>query len=117
MGTDLELVQTARCSTSSTLPASPWCLLSHHHLQSIQHLHHLKVMTLTLGRLTWVDMVLTRTPTATWSRRWCLRTSASLTQRRHATPRIRSRVLQDRSETAPVLLKLMSRESASTLTS
>merc|ERR1711970_774168 len=113
MGNDLELVQSARCSTSSTLPASPWCLLSHH-LQSIQHLHHLRVMTLTLGRLTWVDMVSTRTPTVTWSRRLCSRTSASLTQRRHATPRTRSRVLQDRSETAPVLLKLMSRESVST---
>merc|ERR1711970_171399 len=113
MGTDLEIVQSSRCSTSSTLPASPWCLLSHHP-QSIQHLHHLRVMTLTLGRLTWVDMVSTRTPTATWSRKWCLKTSASLTQRRHATPRIRNRVLQDRSETAQVLLKLMWRESAST---
>merc|ERR1711900_93620 len=113
MGTDLELVQSARCSTSSTSPASLWYLLSHH-LQSIQHLHHLRVMTLTLGRLTWVDMVSTRTPTATWSRRWCSRTSASLTQRRHAIRKIRNRVLQDRSETAPGLLKLMSRESAST---
>merc|ERR1719233_248547 len=111
--TDLELVHSARCSTSSTSPASLWCLLFHH-LQSTQHLHHLRVMTLTLGRLTWVDMVSTRTPTATWSRKWCLKTSASLTQRRHATPRIRNRVPQDRSETAPVLLKLMWRESAST---
>merc|ERR1712055_1059894 len=113
MGTDLELVHSARCSTSSTLPASPWCLLSHH-LQNIQHLHHLRVMTLTLGRLTWVDMVSTRTPTATWSRRWCLRTSASLTQRGPATHRIRNPAAPNPSETAQVSSKLMSRESAST---
>merc|ERR1712243_359578 len=110
MGTDLELVQSARCSTLSTSPASLWCLHSHH-LQSIQHLHHLRVMTLTLGRPTWGVMVLTRTPTATWSRRWSLRTSASPTQRRHAIRRIRNRV-RDRSETAQELLKLFKRESA-----
>merc|ERR1712212_577277 len=114
MGTDLELVQSARCSifsTLSTLPACLWFLLSHH-LQSIQHLHLLRVTILILGRPTWGATVSTKTPTATWSRRRCLRTSASLTQRRLATHRTRSPVAPNPSETARVLLKLMSSESA-----
>merc|ERR1712212_573445 len=115
MGTDLELVQSARCSifsTLSTLPACLWCLL-YLHLQSIQHLHLLRVTILILGRPTWGATVSTRTPTATWSRRWCSRTSASPTRRGLATHRIRSPVAPNPSETARVLLKLMSSESVS----
>merc|ERR1712179_152318 len=52
----------------------------------------------------------TRTPTVTWSRRWCSRTSASLTQRELATHRTRSPVPLNLSETARVSLKLMSSE-------
>merc|ERR1712055_610691 len=116
MGIDLQSLQIAGCSTRSTLPACLWCLLSHH-LQSIQHLPLLKVTILILDRPTWGATVSTRTPTAIWSRRWCLRISASPTQRRLATHRTRSHVPPSRSETALVSLKLMSRESVSTLTS
>merc|ERR1711887_342601 len=113
MGTDLETVRSSRCSILSTLPACPWCLHCHN-LQSIQHLLLPRDIILILGRQTWVVTVLTRTPTATWSRKWCLRTNANLTQRRHAILRIRSLVLPSPSETAPVLSKLTWRESVST---
>merc|ERR1712212_836011 len=115
MGTDLELVQSARCSicsTLSTLPAYLWCLLSHH-LLSIQHLHLLRVTILILDRPTLGATVSTRTPTVTWLRRWCSRTSASHTRRGLATHRIRSPVPLNPSETARVSLKLMSSESVS----
>merc|ERR1711909_74465 len=93
----------------STLPACLWRLLSHHP-QCIRHLHLLRVTILILGRPTWGATVSTRTPTATWSRRWCSRTNASLTQRELATHRTRSPVLPNPSETARVSLKLMSSE-------
>merc|ERR1712179_229153 len=50
----------------------------------------------------------TRTPTATWSRRWCSKTSASLTQRGLATHRTKSPAPPNPSKTVRVLLKLMS---------
>merc|ERR1712212_473413 len=113
MGTDLELVQSARCSifsTLSTLPACRWCLLSHH-LRSIQHLHLLRVTILILGRPTWGGMGSTRTLTVTWLRRWCSKTNVSLTQRGLAIHRTRNPVPPSPSETARVLLKPMSSES------
>merc|ERR1712083_165239 len=113
MGINLGFVETSRCSTSFTLPACRLCLLSHH-LLSIQHLHLLRVIILILGRPTWGAMVLTRPHTVIWLRRWSLRTSASLTQRRHAIPRIRSLVPPSPSKTALVLLKRMSKEFVST---
>merc|ERR1712055_310885 len=112
MGIDLQSLQIAGCSTRSTLPACLWCLLSHH-LQSIQHLHLLRATILILDRPTWGATVSTRTPTATWWRRWCSRTSASLTQRGLATHRTRSLAPPNPSETARELLKLMSSESVS----
>merc|ERR1712055_88203 len=112
MGIDLQSLQIAGCSTRSTLPACLWCLHSHH-LQSIQHLHLLRVTILILDRPTWGATVLTRTPTATWSRRWYSRTSASPTRRGRATHRIRSPAAPNPSETAQVSLKLMSSESVS----
>merc|ERR1711942_364653 len=96
---DLQVVRCARLSTYSTLPASPWCLLSPH-LHIIPPLHPLKNTILILDRLTWGAMVSTRTPTATWSRRWCSRTSASPTLRGLATHRTRSHVQPRPSRTA-----------------
>merc|ERR1712112_461597 len=105
MGTDQQLVKKATCSPCSTLPACPRCLLFLHHM-NIQHLHRHRITTLTLGRPTLGDTVLTRTPTATWWRRWCSRTSANHTQRELATLRTRSLVQPRPSETALALLKL-----------
>merc|ERR1719233_2130589 len=103
-------------TTNLNLSACLWCLLSHH-LQSIQHLHLLRVTILILDRPTWEVTVLTRTPTATWLRRWYSRTSASPTRRGLATHRIRSPAAPNHSETAQVSSKLMSNESVSMLTS
>merc|ERR1711942_610097 len=104
MGTDQQVVRKATCSPWSTLPACPRCLLFLHH-KNIQHLHRPSIITLTLGRPALGDTVSTRTPTATWSRRWCSRTSASLTQRKLATPRTRSPASQRLSKTAQVQLR------------
>merc|ERR1711942_80757 len=98
MGTCHQVVRsiTTRCTTLSTLLDCLLCLLSPH-LLYIQHLLLYRSIILILGRLTWEVMVSTRIPTATWSRRWCSRTSASPTQRLLATRRTRSRVLPSRS--------------------
>merc|ERR1711942_54086 len=104
MGTDQQVVRKATCSPWSTLPACPRYFLFLHHM-NIQHLHRLRITTLILGRPTLGDTVSTRTPTVTWLRRWCSRTSASQTQRELATPRTRSRVQPRPSETALALLK------------
>merc|ERR1711942_626064 len=98
---DHQVVKTATCSILSTLPTFPWYLLSHHQ-PSIQHLHPLRVIILILGRPTWVATALTRTPTATWWRRWCSRTSASLMWRRLVIHRTRSLVSPRHLETARV---------------
>merc|ERR1719318_889316 len=69
--------------------------------------------TLISGSTTWKATVSTRTPTATWWRRWCSRTSVSPTQRKHAGLRIKNDVLQSRTRTAPVLSRPMLSEFAS----
>merc|ERR1711875_76275 len=102
MGSDLQVVRCVIRSTFSTLPVSPWCLL-YLHLHTIPRLHLLKNTILILDRQTWGATVSTRTPTATWSRRWCSRTSASPTLRGLATHRTRSHVLPRPSRTAPEL--------------
>merc|ERR1711875_8428 len=99
MGSDLQVVRCVIRSTFSTLPVSPWCLLSPH-LHTIPHLHPLKNTILILDRQMWGATVSTRTPTATWSKRSCSRTSASPTLRGLATHRTRSHVQPRPSRTA-----------------
>merc|ERR1712002_644612 len=70
------------------------------HLLNIQHLLLPRDIALILARLTWVGMALTRTPTATWWKRSCSRTSASPTQRRLVGHKIRKNVLQNFTRTA-----------------
>merc|ERR1711942_609274 len=98
MGTCHQVVicVTTRCTTLSSLLAYLLYLLSPH-LLCIQHLPLYRSIILILGKLMWEVMVLTRIPTATWSRRWCSRTSASPAQKLLATRRTRSRVLPSRS--------------------
>merc|ERR1712212_594808 len=78
----------------STWPACLLLWLLLHNLLCTQHLHLPRGIILTLGRQMWGATVSTRTPTATWWRRWCSRTSASLTPRGLATPRTKSLVFQ-----------------------
>merc|ERR1712002_1165122 len=74
-------------------------------LLNIQLLLLLRATALILARLMLEGMVSTRTPTATWWRRWCSRTSVSPTQRPLAGLRITRNVLQSNTRTALVLLR------------
>merc|ERR1712025_357200 len=114
MGSDLQDVRCAIGSTSSTFLACLWFFPSLHLQQSIQLLLLPRPIILILDRRTLGGTVSTRTPTATWLRRWYSRTSASPTQRGLATPRTRNPVQPRPSRTAPVLLKPKSSESVST---
>merc|ERR1711875_133806 len=81
MGTCHRIVRssTTRCTTLSTCLAYLWFLLSPH-LLSIQHQLLCRGIILILDRLMWEDMVSTRIPTATWSRRWFSRISEPYTE-------------------------------------
>merc|ERR1712212_479068 len=89
----------------STWPACLLLWLLLHNLLCTQHLHLPRGIILTLGRQMWGATVSTRTPTATWWRKLCSRTNASLTPRGLASPRIRSLVFQGFSTTARELLR------------
>merc|ERR1712098_580912 len=75
------------------------------HLPSIQPQRRLRITTLTLGRLMLADMELTRTPTATWSRRLYSRINASRILKQRVGLKMRKTVHQWNSTTAQVSSK------------